>query len=136
MSDAQLAAELSSDATAFIALEHQGQTIGIAELHFGGEQNTEIVTFGVVPEATGTGAAGCLMEAVLARAFKPGISRVWLHTCSFDHPAAIHFYLKRGFRAYKFAIEVVDDPRLTGALPPTAAPHVPMIAQPGPARRD
>jgi hypothetical protein len=26
---------------------------------------------------------------------------VWLHTCSFDHPAALPNYLARGFRVFK-----------------------------------
>jgi len=85
------------------------------------------VTFGVVPQVYRTGAARALMQETLVRAFRPGVSRVWLHTCTFDHPAAIPFYLARGFRAYKYAIEVSDDPRRTGALPATAAPHVPLI---------
>jgi hypothetical protein len=67
------------------------------------------------------------MEHTLAGAFRPGIGRVWLHTCTFDHPAAVRFYLRSGFRGWKFAIEVSDDPRLTGALPASAAPHVPLL---------
>ena len=83
--------------------------------------------FGVVPEATGTGAARALMDAALAETMRPGIGRVWLHTCTFDHPAAVRFYRARGFRGYKFAIEVSDDPRLTGHLRRDAAPHVALI---------
>ena len=67
------------------------------------------------------------MDHTLARSFRPSVNRVWLHTCSFDHPNAIAFYLRSGFRAWKFAIEVSDDPRATGALPETAGPHVPLI---------
>ena len=56
-----------------------------------------------------------------------GTRRVWLHTCTFDHPAAVPFYLRVGFTPFKFAIEVTDDPRLTGHLPETAGPHVALI---------
>ena len=35
--------------------------------------------------------------------------RVWLHTCTLDHPAALGFYVKHGFRPYRRAIEVADD---------------------------
>ena len=80
-----------------------------------------------MPEATGTGAARFLMEAALDKALTGDARRVWLHTCTFDHPAALRFYQARGFRPYKFAIEVSDDPRLTGHLPETAGPHVPVI---------
>jgi GNAT superfamily N-acetyltransferase len=80
-----------------------------------------------VPEATGNGLARPLMEGTLAAAAAAGASRVWLHTCTFDHPAAVPFYRKSGFHPYRFAIEVCDDPRLTGALPESAAPHVPLL---------
>lgn len=126
----QLAAILGDPATMVLAYEHDGTAMGLAELSFAKPGEVEIVMFGVVPEATGTGAAQALMEAALNRTMRPGIERVWLHTCSFDHPAAVRFYKKRGFRAYKFAIEVSDDPRVTGHLPRSAAPHVALI-EPG-----
>lgn len=127
MPDEQLAAILADPATTVLALEQDGRATGLAELSFAKPGEVEIVMFGVVPEATGKGAARALMNAALAETMRPGIGRVWLHTCSFDHPAAVRFYLGRGFRAYKFAIEVSDDPRLTGHLPRDAARHVALI---------
>jgi hypothetical protein len=35
--------------------------------------------------------------------------------------------MKCGFRPYKRAIEVADDPRLRGILPEDAAPQIPII---------
>jgi hypothetical protein len=67
------------------------------------------------------------MDVALAAAWRPDTKRVWLHTCTFDHPAAIPFYRRAGFAPYKFAIEVSADPRLTGQLPRGAGPHVPLI---------
>lgn len=128
MSDEQLAREIAAPKTTVLSLERGTETIGLAELRFGEGDSVEIVSFGVVPESTGAGAGHVLMDAALAHAFSHGAKRVWLHTCSFDHPGAIRFYLKRGFHAFKYAIEVVDDPRLTGLLPPTAAPQVPIVA--------
>jgi GNAT superfamily N-acetyltransferase len=133
MSDDQLATELAPPRNRILALARDDETIGLAELRFGDDGDVEIVTFGVVPGATGIGAAGLLMDAALTEAFRPGTGRVWLHTCSFDHPAATRFYLKRGFRAFKYAIEVVDDPRVAGLLPLTAAPHVPIVRPAKPA---
>jgi hypothetical protein len=54
--------------------------------------------------------------------------RIWVHTCTSDHPAALGFYRKMGFVPYKRAIEIADDPRLTGELPRTAAGHVPVVS--------
>lgn len=127
MADAELTDLIARETTEILALEKDREAIGLAELDFSVPGEAEIVTFGVVPQAIGTGAARALMEQTLARSFRPGVSRVWLHTCTFDHPAAVRFYLRCGFAAYKFAIEVSDDPRRTGALPTSAAPHVPLI---------
>jgi hypothetical protein len=67
------------------------------------------------------------MDQAVARAWAKPIRRFWVHTCSFDHPGALDFYRRSGFRAYAFAVEVADDPRLTGHLPRHAAPQVPRI---------
>jgi GNAT superfamily N-acetyltransferase len=127
MPDERLAAQIAKPTIEILALTRDGEDIGLAEIDFSSDGEAEIVTFGVVAEATGTGAARHLMDATLAAAFRQGVRRVWLHTCTFDHPAAVPFYLKCGFRAWKFAIEVSDDPRRTGALPATAAQRVPLI---------
>ena len=127
-----LAALLSNPATTILAYERNGLAMGLAELDFAKPGEVEIAMFGVVPEATGTGAARALMAAALSETVGAGIQRVWLHTCTFDHPAAVPFYVGRGFRPYKFAIEVSDDPRLTGHLPKTAARHVALIDPMGP----
>jgi GNAT superfamily N-acetyltransferase len=127
MPDERLAAYISQPTVEILALTKDGEDTGLAEIDFSKEGEAEIVTFGVIGEATGTGAARHLMGHTLASAFRPDIGRLWLHTCTFDHPAAVRFYLRSGFRAWKFAIEISDDPRLTGALPASAAPHVPLI---------
>ena len=112
-------------------LERNGAALGFAELSRAVSSEVEVALFGVVPEATGTGAARFLMEETLDSAWTADVRRVWLHTCTFDHPAALRFYQARGFRPYKLAIEVSDDPRLTGHSPETAGPHVALIRRPG-----
>lgn len=125
--DDKLRAQLASPTTEIYTLSRDDDVIGLAELSRAIDGEVEIVMFGVIEEAIGTGSGRFMMEAALARAWAPGVNRVWLHTCSFDHPDAIRFYLARGFKAYKYAIEVTDDPRIAGHLPPTAGPHVPLI---------
>ena len=125
--DRALAARLADQAIEILALERGEEAIGFAEVDRSTIDEVEIAMFGVVPEATGTGAARFLMDEVLARVWTPDTRRVWLHTCTFDHPAAIAFYRRAGFKPYKFAIEVSPDPRLSGYLPLDAGPHVPLI---------
>jgi hypothetical protein len=67
------------------------------------------------------------MDALLERAWEGSKSRVWVHTCTLDSPVALPFYVKCGFKPYKRAIEVADDPRIRGVLPESAAPQVPII---------
>jgi len=127
MPEEELHELLADPATEIHVVERQGEPLGFAELSYAVPGEVEVAMFGVVPEATGTGVARFLMEAALERVWATDRRRVWLHTCTFDHPAAVRFYQARGFRPYKFAIEVSDDPRLSGHLPEAASPHVPLI---------
>jgi hypothetical protein len=67
------------------------------------------------------------MNEALERAWAQPISRLWVHTCTFDHPNALGFYQRSGFRPYAVMVEVHKDPRLTGHLPREASPRVPLI---------
>jgi GNAT superfamily N-acetyltransferase len=131
MPEAKLAALLRDPLREVHALERKGETVGIAELDRSVENEAEISFFGVAASEFGTGSARTLMNRTLEIAFRDDTRRVWLHTCTFDHPAAVPFYLKSGFRPFKFAIEVTDDPRLSGRLPETAGAHVALIRPQG-----
>jgi GNAT superfamily N-acetyltransferase len=100
---------------------------GLLELDFTTPPECELSFFGVVPEEIGKGSGGFLMAQAIARAWARPINRFWVHTCTFDHPAALQFYKRSGFTPYKMKVEVHADPRLTGHMPRSAAPHVPII---------
>jgi hypothetical protein len=85
----------------------------------------------LVKEAIGKGVGLFLVNFAIDRAWARPIRRLWAHTCNFDHPAALAFYYRSGFRPYAFMADVADDPRLTGHMPRTAAPHVPLLDMPG-----
>lgn len=127
MPEAELAEWLSLPTTEIQFARRDGVPIGLIELDRSAAGETEIVSFGVVPEEIGSGAAHVMMQALLAGEFARGARRVWLHTCTFDHPAAIPFYRRHGFKPYKFAVEIAEDPRLSGLLPKDAAPQVPLL---------
>lgn len=128
LADEALAAVIHHPRVEIFVLARSGVDIGFAELDFRTAGQCELAFFGLVPEAIGTGAGRWLMTHVLERAWRPGVSRVWVHTCHFDHPGALAFYTRSGFRPFKLAIEVFEDPRLSGLLPSTAAPHVPLVS--------
>ena len=61
----------------------------------------EVASFGVLPQFIGRGLGGLLLTAALERAWEEGTRRVWLHTCSWDHPHALANYKARGLEVYK-----------------------------------
>ncbi|MGO4715945.1 GNAT family N-acetyltransferase [Bradyrhizobium sp. 2TAF24] len=130
MPDADLAAILRSPQVEVYALESEGHDEGLLELDFRTPGDCELAFFGVTAPLIGSGAGRWLMNRALERAWSAPVSRVWVHTCSFDHPSALAFYQRSGFLPFRRQIEIVDDPRLAGILPLTAAPHVPVIGTP------
>lgn len=125
--DAALQAILDDPDIDALTLRRNDADIGLLELDFRVSGECELAFLGVARKAIGTGAGRFLMAAAIRRAFARPIARLWLHTCTLDHPGAVEFYMRSGFRPYKRAIEVLDDPRLTGHMPREAAPHAPVI---------
>jgi len=130
LSDAALLAIIGDPAVEVYAVcDPSGIEIGLLELDFRNAPNCEIAFFGLVPELAGQGHGRWLMAETLARAWRPGIERVWVHTCTLDHPSALNFYRAQGFVAINREIETFADPRLTGALPESVAPQVPLVTR-------
>ncbi len=125
MPDAEVRRILHDPLVEVYALTRDGARIGLMELDFRVAGACELVYFGVAGPALGQGLGRLLMTHAMARAWAAPIRRFWLHTCTFDHPGAVAFYRRSGFRAYASYVEVHPDPRLSGHLPPGAAPHVP-----------
>lgn len=127
MPDAELAARLHSPSIEVHALADGEGDQGLLELDFRQPGQCEIGMFGVTAKLVGTGAGRWLMNRTLEQTWRPTITRVWLHTCSFDHPSALAFYQRSGFRPFRRQVEISDDPRLDGTAPRDAAKHVPVI---------
>ena len=135
MADDALAAIIGDpDVEVYAAADPQGIEVGMLELDLRRAGACEIGYFALVPELAGKGHGRWLMAEAVARAWRPDIGRVWLHTCTLDHPSALNFYRAQGFVAVKRTLETFPDPRASGLLPPDAAPHVPMLV-PSPSRR-
>jgi GNAT superfamily N-acetyltransferase len=109
--------------------------VGMLELDFREEGQCLIRFLGLVPELAGRGLGKWLFARALALAWRPGVARVHVNTCTLDHPAALPSYLNAGFRPYRRAFESFPDPRLAGLLPRAAAPQVPLAEAEEEARR-
>jgi GNAT superfamily N-acetyltransferase len=130
MSDAALAAIVDDAGIAVYAvIDPAGIEVGMLELDFRAAGACEISYFGLIPELAGQGHGRWLMAEACARAWAKGVKRVWLHTCTLDHPHALGFYRAQGFVAVARTIETFPDPRATGILPPETAPQIPYLAR-------
>lgn len=70
------------------------------------KSDVEIIYFGLVESFIGNGFGGYLLSKAINSAWEwPGTSRVWVHTCTLDHPSALQNYLSRGMKIYKEEID-------------------------------
>ena len=76
----------------------EGAPAGYFELRIDGDRAVEIVYFGLLDHFTGRGLGGYMLGEAVKHAWAQGASRVWLHTNTLDHPAALPNYQKRGFQ--------------------------------------
>ena len=75
-----------------------GVPAGYVELLRTDGGQVELAYFGLLPGFTGQGLGGWLLTRAVQRAWEvPGTTRVWLHTCELDSPAALSNYRARGF---------------------------------------
>ena len=81
-----------------------GTPAGYFELLRQDESHVELAYFGLLPQFIGQGVGGQLLTAAIQRAWEMQAARVWVHTCSKDHPNALANYTARGFRVYKTEI--------------------------------
>lgn len=104
-----------------------GRDLGLLELDFRTPKQCKLAFFGVARAVQGQGVGRWMMQAALARAWAVPMDRVLVNTCTLDHPAALPFYMRSGFRPVARRVEIGPDPRLAGLLPRDAAPHVPVL---------
>jgi ribosomal protein S18 acetylase RimI-like enzyme len=61
----------------------------------------EISYFGIFKEFFGKGIGGYLLTDAILTSFNQKINKVWVHTCTLDHPNALKNYLARGMKVFK-----------------------------------
>lgn len=128
MDDARLTGIIhDSGVEIFAVADPRGIEIGLLELDYREKETCELSFVGLVPELAGQGHGRWLMAHALMRAWRPDVTRVWVHTCTLDHPKALGFYRASGFVPFARAVETFPDPRLSGHLPREAAPHIPLL---------
>jgi GNAT superfamily N-acetyltransferase len=79
---------------------YDGSPAGYYELHHEQEE-VEIMYFGLLPAFVGRGLGGAMLSRAIEDAWGLAPRRVWVHTCTLDHPAALASYLARGMKIYR-----------------------------------
>lgn len=74
---------------------------GYYELDRHDDGSIEIAYLGLMPAFFGRGLGGALLTSALENAWKMQPPRVWVHTCTLDHPAALANYKERGMKVYR-----------------------------------
>lgn len=127
MDDAKLESIIHDPGVELYEVAAVEAVVGMIELDFREPGQCELAFIGLVPQLTGEGHGRWLLGEAVRLAWRDGVQRVHVHTCTLDHPAALAAYKRAGFKAYKRAVERFADPRLSGILPADSAPQVPLL---------
>ena len=85
-------------------------------------ENVEVSYFGLMPAFVGKRIGPWFLNECLTliRRTEPQ-ARIWVHTCSWDHPKAYATYVSAGFKYYKEEVEPIT-------VPDGFVPHIPYTA--------
>jgi GNAT superfamily N-acetyltransferase len=81
-------------------LSYTGSPAGYFELRQHDDESVEIVYFGLLEEFQGRGFGKHLLTVAIEQGWQLGANRLWVHTCTLDHSAALPNYIKRGFKPF------------------------------------
>jgi ribosomal protein S18 acetylase RimI-like enzyme len=101
MTDLEVAQIIHDPRVEVLHLWAEYRLVGFAELDRRINGEVELKFFGLFPEWIGRGLGRPLLTELLRRAWSTNPQRVWLHTCSDDHPAALRLYQSLGFQILK-----------------------------------
>ena len=128
LDDAALATIIFDPLVQVHSVVGESEDVGLLELDFRVSGVCALAYVGLIPTLTGQGHGRWLLAEALELAWRPGIVRVTVHTCTLDHPAALPAYRRAGFVEVARAVETFPDPRLSGVLALSDAPQVKVLA--------
>jgi len=93
---------ISNDFFKLYILKQNNELAGYYELLYDPKiLSMEIPYFGIFKEFFGKGIGGYLLTDAILTSFNHKINKVWVHTCTLDHPNALKNYLTRGMKIFK-----------------------------------
>lgn len=118
LDDEAIADIIHDDRVEVFVLYVDGCPAGFFELDRRKLPEVELVYCGLVPDYIGQGLGLYLIDQAVEHAWRaePSPQRVWVHTCTLDHPRALLAYQHAGFVPYHEERERIADPRQSGAM--------------------
>lgn len=107
LTDEKIAAIIHDPKVEIYVLYVDGVPGGYVELDFRQEDEIELAYFGLIPEFVGRGLGAFLLDWAIETAWSHAPQRLWVHTCTLDHPRALSTYQKAGFMPYMRRVEKV-----------------------------
>jgi ribosomal protein S18 acetylase RimI-like enzyme len=93
---------ISNDFFKLYILKKNNELAGYYELLYDPKiPSMEISYFGIFKEFFGKGIGGYLLTDAILNSYNHSINKVWVHTCTLDHPNALKNYLARGMKIFK-----------------------------------
>jgi GNAT superfamily N-acetyltransferase len=113
MSDERLAVIVQDERVELQVLYVGGVPAGYAELDCRTAGEIELAYFGLIPDFIGQGLGSYFLAWTVDRAWQLQPRRLWVHTCTLDHPRALAGYRAAGFAEYARERVRIADPRIT-----------------------
>ena len=101
-SDLQWSNYVSNKNLETYVIKNSDDLVGYFELiHHPKKNETELAYLGLFEDYFGKGVGGYALTTAIVKSFEKKIKRMWVHTCTLDHPNAIKNYLARGMKIFK-----------------------------------
>lgn len=114
MDDEALATIIHDEQVEIYVLYAGGVPAGYSELDRRDRPGIELAYFGLMPEFINRGLGSFFLRWTIDQAWTHEPTRLWVHTCTEDHPNALPIYQRFGFTPYKQEQVEIDDPRESG----------------------
>ncbi len=120
LDDADLSAIIFNPKVEIYVLYVGGVPAGFAELDTRqAPKEIELAYFGLMEDYVGRGFGGFFLRWAIDQAWNrdPAPRRLWVNTCTLDHPNALAVYQRQGFSPYRRETKSIDDERFYSMFP-------------------
>lgn len=115
MSDTELAAHLQEKGVEVYVLHVGGHPAGYVEFDQRGlPAEVELRYFGLLPQFIGRGLGPWLLDWAIREGWRHAPQRLYVNTCTLDHPRALAMYQRAGFTPFRQETKTIRDPRPFG----------------------